>query len=137
MPLLAIPTPLAKHNGADVLGAALPELLRQDLQLILLTNVDPRAAAALVAESRRTPERIAVRAIGDDALVNQIHAGADLMLFPLRSDPGGLTQVQGMRYGAVPVVRATGALDDTVSEFDPASGRGNGFKFVRLLGQEI
>jgi starch synthase len=130
IPLLGVVAPPAKRNGSDVLRAALPELVRQDLQLVLLTGGDPRSAAPLTAEAKRAPERVAVRPVGDDALTHRIHGGADLLLFPSRSDPGGLTQVEGMRYGAVPVALATGALDDTVSEFDPATGTGNGFKFA-------
>jgi len=66
----------------------------------------------------------------DEALAHRIMAGADLFLVPSLYEPCGLTQMYAMKYGTVPVVRATGGLDDTIEEFDPVSKSGNGFKFV-------
>ena len=70
-----------------------------------------------------------VRIDFDESLAHRMLAGADLLLVPSRYEPCRLTQIYALRYGTVPVVRATGGLDDTIIPFDPASGEGNGFKF--------
>ena len=75
------------------------------------------------------PARIGVRVGFDEALAHLIEAGADMFLMPSRFEPCGLNQMYSMRYGTVPVVRATGGLDDTVRPFEPASGAGTGFTF--------
>src|ERR1700682_1973840 len=76
------------------------------------------------------PDRIAVRIGFDNALAHRIEAGADLFLMPSRYEPCGLNQIYSLRYGTVPVVRATGGLDDTIED-------GTGFKFAEYSGQAL
>jgi len=128
-PLLGMVSRLADQKGFDILMAALPELLRLDLQLVILGSGDARYESALAAEGRRAPDRLAVRIAFDEGAAHRIEAGADAFLMPSRYEPCGLNQMYSLRYGTVPIVRATGGLDDTISEFDPITGRGNGFKF--------
>ncbi len=129
-PLFGMVTRFADQKGLDILTAAIPELLRHDLQLAILGNGDVRYEHALAAEGRRAPERLAVRIAYDTAAAHHVEAGADAFLMPSRYEPCGLNQMYSLRYGTVPVVRATGGLDDTVTEFDPTTGHGNGFKFT-------
>lgn len=129
-PLLGMVSRFADQKGLDILSAALPELLRLDLQLAILGNGDTRYENAFAAESRGAPERLAVRIAYDVAAAHRVEAGADAFLMPSRYEPCGLSQMYSLRYGTVPVVRATGGLDDTVAEFDPTTGHGNGFKFA-------
>src|SRR4029450_8352437 len=77
----------------------------------------------------RFPDRVAVRTGMDEALAHRLIAGADLFLMPSRYEPCGLNQMYSQRYGTVPVVHATGGLDDTVAPFDVATGGGTGFPF--------
>ena len=70
-------------------------------------------------------------------LAHKIEAGADIFLMPSRYEPCGLNQIYSMKYGTVPVVRATGGLDDTVEEWDAATGTGTGFKFAGLESQDF
>ena len=79
--------------------------------------------------SKRIPERFALKTGYDNAIAHKIEAGADMFLMPSRYEPCGLNQIYSLKYGTVPVVRATGGLDDTIETFDPATGRGTGFKF--------
>jgi starch synthase len=71
-----------------------------------------------------------VKVAWDDPLAHRIEAGADMFFMPSRYEPCGLSQIYSLRYGTVPVVRATGGLDDTIDQFDPNTGRGTGFKFA-------
>ena len=76
------------------------------------------------------PQRVGIyKGYAGEPLAHQIEAGADMFLMPSLYEPCGLNQMYSMRYGTVPVVRATGGLDDTVQSFDPATGQGHGFKF--------
>ena len=84
----------------------------------------------LIGLGKKYPESIAVRIGFDEPRAHRIMAGADMLLIPSRYEPCGLTQIYALKYGTVPIVRATGGLDDTIKEFDPVSGRGTGFKFV-------
>src|SRR5207248_1912175 len=77
----------------------------------------------------RFPGRVGARVGFDEGLAHRIEAGADVFLMPSRFEPCGLNQLYSLRYGTVPIVHATGGLDDSVVEFDPATGAGTGFKF--------
>src|SRR5665811_534605 len=79
--------------------------------------------------NKQFPNKIAVKVAYDNAIAHKIEAGADMFLMPSRYEPCGLNQIYSLKYGTVPIVRATGGLDDTIEPFDPATGRGTGFKF--------
>jgi starch synthase len=78
----------------------------------------------------RYPRQTAVQIGFDESLAHKIIAGADLLLMPSRYEPSGLTQIYGLRYGTIPIARATGGLRDTISEFDSKTEKGDGFLFV-------
>ena len=80
---------------------------------------------------------MAVKIAYDNTLAHKIEAGADLFLMPSRYEPCGLNQIYSLRYGTVPVVRATGGLDDTIEPYDARSGHGTGFKFQEYSGQAL
>jgi starch synthase len=120
---------MTSQKGFDLLVAALDRLMTMEIDLVVLGNGEPQFEAALLAAHRAHPERVAVATGFDDDLAHQIQAGCDMFLMPSRFEPCGLTQMYALKYGTAPVVRATGGLADTVTEFDPAAGRGNGFVF--------
>jgi starch synthase len=127
--VLGVVSRLVDQKGCDLLAAALEDLLRRDLQLVVLGAGEERYQDLFAALPTRHPGRVGVHIGFDDVLAHKIEAGADLFLMPSRYEPCGLNQMYSLRYGTVPVVRATGGLDDTVVEFDPATGAGTGFKF--------
>jgi starch synthase len=130
-PLLGIVSRLAEQKGVDLLAAALPRVLAtSDAQLAVLGSGEERYEHALRALVADFPRRVAVRIGFDEGLAHRIEAGADVFLMPSRFEPCGLNQLYSLRYGTVPVVHATGGLDDTVAEFDPTAGTGTGFKFA-------
>ncbi len=130
-PLLGIVSRLAWQKGIDVVLDALPPLLEQSAaQLVALGSGDPDLERRLWDLAAHYPDRVAVRTGMDELLAHRIVAGADLLLMPSRYEPCGLNQMYSQRYGTVPVVHATGGLDDSVVEFDATSGEGTGFKFA-------
>ena len=136
-PLIGIVSRLASQKGFDLLEKALDELLERDLQLVLLGSGDKKYQDAFRAAAGRFPGRMAVRIAFEEALAHQIEAGADLFLMPSRYEPSGLNQLYSLKYGTIPVVRATGGLKDSVKEFDPATGTGNGFTFEAYDGAAL
>jgi starch synthase len=87
--------------------------------------------------NKQYPQKFAVKIAYDSALAHKIEAGSDIFLMPSRYEPCGLNQIYSMRYGTVPVVRATGGLDDTVEQFDRQALKGTGFKFKEYSGEAL
>ncbi|MDH7478687.1 MAG: glycogen synthase GlgA [Syntrophomonadaceae bacterium] len=136
-PLLGITTRLAAQKGVDLLVAAIEDLVRMGVQLVVLGTGEDRLQKQLAAAKMRYPEQVSVTLGFDATLAQKIYAGADIFLMPSRFEPCGLGQLISFRYGTVPVVRQTGGLMDTVSEFNPATGEGNGFVFKNYQPSEL
>jgi starch synthase len=130
VPLIGMVTRLAEQKGLDLVAAALPDLLALDLQLVILGRGDERYERWLADAGRRDPTRLAVRLAFDEGLSHRVEAGADAFLMPSRYEPCGLNQLYSLRYGTVPIVRATGGLDDTIDDVDADPVHGTGFKFA-------
>jgi starch synthase len=128
LPLLAVVSRLADQKGIDLLLAALPELLRRDLQVAVLGSGRHDWEEALQRAAGHHRDRLAVRIGFDEGLAHRIEAGADLFLMPSRFEPCGLNQLYSLRYGTVPVARSVGGLADTIEDFD-GWRRGTGFLF--------
>jgi len=126
-PLIGMVSRLADQKGFDILSAAMPELMKLDVGFVILGSGESKYQKLLEDLQRRYPEKISVNIVFDDALSHMIEAGCDMLLMPSKYEPCGLNQIYSLKYGTVPVVRATGGLDDTVSENKAKSG--NGFKF--------
>ena len=125
-PLLGMVTRVVEQKGLDLVDQVLPWLIGQtDAQLVLLGRGDPTLEFALAERMQRYPRRISVHLRFDARFAQRIYAGSDAFLMPSRYEPCGLAQLIALRYGAIPIVRATGGLADTVREgYD-----GNGFCF--------
>jgi starch synthase len=131
-PLFGVVSRLTAQKGLDLVLAALPALLRQGAQLVVQGSGDPVLEAAFSAAAHAHPQQVAVRVGYDESLAHRLIAGADVILVPSRFEPCGLTQLYGLRYGTLPLVRRVGGLADTVVDADePASreGRATGFVF--------
>ena len=113
-PLLGIISRFTGQKGFDLIAEAAPELFKDDIYLVALGNGEARWEDLFRDLQAEFPERVAVRFGYDDALAHRIEAGADIFLMPSRYEPCGLNQIYSLRYGTVPVVRATGGLDDTI-----------------------
>ena len=131
-PVFGLVSRLTSQKGLDLLLGALPGLLRRGGQLALQGTGDPAVEAAFVAAAQAHPEAVAVRIGYDEAFAHRLIAGADAILVPSRFEPCGLTQLYGLRYGTLPVVRRVGGLADTVvdaSEEAVQADRATGFSF--------
>jgi len=129
LPLVALVGRLADQKGVDLVLAALPELMRRELQLVLLGSGRRDWEEAFAHAAREHPHRFAARLGFDEGLAHRIEAGADIFLMPSRFEPCGLNQLYSLRYGTVPVVRRVGGLADTVEDYDGWK-RGTGFVFA-------
>ncbi len=132
-PLLGIVSRFAGQKGFDLLGVIPHELFSHNVYMAVLGNGEGQVEDMFRWLEREFPGRVAVRLGYDDALAHRIEAGSDSFLMPSRYEPCGLNQIYSLRYGTVPVVRATGGLDDTV--IDSGSGDATGFKFLDYNGK--
>jgi starch synthase len=113
-PLAGSVSRLTTQKGFDLLCEALPELVRRGLRYVVLGTGEPQFEERLRALAAAHPQQIGVRIAYDDGLAHRIEAGADMFLMPSRYEPCGLNQIYSLRYGTIPIVRATGGLDDTI-----------------------
>jgi starch synthase len=128
-PLVGMISRLSSQKGCELVLQIAEDAVKLNLFLVILGEGDEVYQSGLVELSQKHGRNIAVRIGFDDPLAHRIMAGADMLLIPSLYEPCGLTQMYALKYGTVPIVRATGGLDDTISPFDPARNNGNGFKF--------
>jgi starch synthase len=136
VPLVAVVSRLNDQKGTDVIADVVPALLQLGIQLVVLGSGDPHTEAKFAAYSQRSRGRMRAWIGFDEGMSHRIIAGADLFLMPSRFEPCGLTQMYAQRYGTLPIVRATGGLDDTVEQYD-GNGGGTGFKFWDLTHRSL
>jgi starch synthase len=136
-PLVGMVSRMVDQKGFDLIAAAAGELPRLDASFVVLGTGDRRYEEMWRAMGARYRDRIGARIGFDEALAHRVEAGADLFLMPSRFEPCGLNQMYSLRYGTVPVVRATGGLYDTVRNYDPWTGEGNGFTFDEYSPQAL
>ena len=132
VPLFGLITRLTYQKGLDVLARALGRILEMDVQFVLLGTGDPDAEAFFRTATAARSNRFHAWIDFDPALAHRIEAGCDFFVMPSRYEPCGLNQLYSLRYGTLPIVRATGGLDDSVDNYDEATGAGTGFKFHDL-----
>ncbi len=137
VPLLGMISRLADQKGFDLLMEILEELFALDIGFVLLGTGEQKYHDLFTQVAHKYPQKAGIRIAYDDHLAHKIEAGADIFLMPSKYEPCGLNQIYSLKYGTIPVVRATGGLDDTVTHYDPATKKGNGFKFVRYDAKEF
>ena len=128
-PLLGVVSRLDKQKGLDLLVDVLGEILDLEAGLVVLGTGEKPIQDTLEKAARNHPGQMAAKIGFDNELAHRIYAGADMFLIPSRYEPCGLTQMYSLKYGAAPIVRATGGLDDTIVDYNPDTNQGNGFKF--------
>jgi starch synthase len=136
-PVAGIISRFADQKGFDLLAEVAEKLLAEDLAIVVLGTGDVRYERMFAALAERHPENFAVKIAYDNTLAHKIEAGADMFLMPSRYEPCGLNQIYSLRYGTVPVVRATGGLADTIEPFNIANWMGTGFSFQEYTGEAL
>jgi len=132
--LLGIVSRFADQKGFDLIADRAHEMLREDVSLVVLGTGDRRYEDLFRALAGAYPGRVGFKFAYDNAIAHKIEAGSDIFLMPSRYEPSGLNQMYSLKYGTVPVVRATGGLDDSIENFDLEQGTGTGFKFTEYTG---
>jgi starch synthase len=133
-PVIGIVSRFADQKGFDLISDIARELMQEDIILTVLGTGERRYEELFETLANEFPGRVGVRIAYDNELAHKIEAGADMFLMPSRYEPCGLNQIYSLKYGTVPIVRATGGLDDTVESFDVQHGTGTGFKFEPYTG---
>lgn len=137
LPIVSMVSRLTKQKGLELLLQILPEMLRLNLQLVILGKGELKYEEPLRRSAQGQPEKMAAVLDFRDDLAHLIYAASDLFLMPSLFEPCGLGQLIAMRYGALPIVRQTGGLKDTVEELDPQKNKGEGFTFQDYNAQEL
>lgn len=128
-PLIGIVGRLSEQKGLDLVIGAMPELLSFDVKLAILGKGDEAFHKGLSLAAKKYKGRVSVNIGFSDKLAHMIYAGSDFFLMPSKYEPCGLGQLISLKYGAIPIVRKTGGLADTVGDYNPLLSRGTGFLF--------
>ncbi len=126
-PVFGMVTRVVEEKGFEILMPLLDRLLWDDVRLIILGEGDPAYETALAIAARKFPGKFAYQKDYDEKLAHVIEAGMDLSLIPSRFEPAGLSAMYNLKYGALPVARATGGIQEIIEDFDPTTDRGYGF----------
>jgi starch synthase len=140
VPLLAMITRLDVQKGILLLADIFDELMKLDLQFVLLGTGDRKYEERFKDFARKYPNQAGINIGFDNHLAHEIEAGADIFLMPSKYEPCGLNQLYSLRYGTVPLVRSTGGLADTITDYTSATlqnGKANGFSFDEFTSQAL
>jgi glycogen synthase len=130
--VIGIVSRFAAQKGFDLIAQIMDRLAREEMIVVVLGSGDKLYEEMFQRLNKQFPNKIAAKVAFDNAIAHKIEAGADMFLMPSRYEPCGLNQIYSLKYGTVPIVRATGGLDDTIEPWDARTGKGTGFKFYRL-----
>jgi starch synthase len=137
IPLIGIVSRFVDQKGFDLIAQVAEELMDENLALVALGTGQPEYEKLFKGLAEKYSARVGVKIGYDNTLAHKIEAGADMFLMPSRYEPCGLNQIYSLRYGTVPVVRATGGLDDTIQSFASKTHQGTGFKFEEYDGAAL
>src|ERR1700683_1019491 len=137
LPVIGIVSRFAAQKGFDLISQIADRLARESMIMVALGAGDKPYEELFLRLHKQFPNKIAVKVAYDNAIAHKIEAGADMFLMPSRYEPCGLNQIYSLKYGTVPIVRATGGLDDTIEPWDARTGKGTGFKFTECSGESL
>jgi starch synthase len=126
-PVFGMVTRVVEEKGFEILMPLLDRLLSDDVRLIILGEGDPAYETALAVAARKFPAKFAYQKSYDERLAHRIEAGMDITLIPSRFEPAGLSAMYSLKYGALPIARATGGIQEIIEDYDPTTDSGYGF----------
>ena len=127
----------AKQKGIELIASCIEGLLQLDVQMVMIGSGEKWAEGFFSDTAKRYPERFGCYVGYSEELAHKIEAGSDMFLMPSLFEPCGLNQIYSLRYGTLPIVRATGGLDDTIVNYDKKSDKSNGFKFYEASAHAL
>jgi starch synthase len=137
VPVIGIVSRFAAQKGFDLIAQIMDRLAREEMIMVVLGSGDKLYEEMFQRMNKQFPNKIAAKVAFDNVIAHKIEAGADMFLMPSRYEPCGLNQIYSLKYGTVPIVRATGGLDDTIEPWDARTGKGTGFKFSDHTGEAL
>ena len=137
VPVIGIVSRLSSQKGLDLVDHVIADIMREDVQLVVLGMGDSRYINLFSWAEQNYPGRVAARYSMDLSLAHRIYAGSDIFLMPSQFEPCGLSQMISLLYGTVPIVRETGGLRDTVLSYNEYTGAGNGFSFFNYNAHDM
>ena len=137
LPVIGIVSRFAAQKGFDLISQIMDRLALEEMIVVALGSGDKPYEEMFRRLNRQFPNKIAIKVAYDNAIAHKIEAGADMFLMPSRYEPCGLNQIYSLKYATVPIVRATGGLDDTIEPWDARTGKGTGFKFTDYNGEAL
>jgi starch synthase len=137
LPVIGIVSRFVAQKGFDLIAEIADDLALLPVIIIALGTGTKEYQDLVLDLHQSFPDKFAVKIAYDNALAHKIEAGADMFLMPSHYEPSGLNQMYSLKYGTVPIVRATGGLDDSVEPWNPATGKGTGFKFAAYTGTAL
>jgi starch synthase len=137
LPVIGVVSRFAGQKGFDLIQHIADRMAREELIVVALGTGDREYEDLFRRLNKQYPQKFAVKIEFNNRLAHKIEAGADMFLMPSRYEPAGLNQLYSLKYGTVPIVRATGGLDDTIEQYDAATGKGTGFKFKDHTGEAL
>ena len=136
-PVIGIVSRFASQKGFDLIAQVADRLMMEPLTICVLGTGEKEYEYLFRRLAQQFPTKFGLKVAYDNALAHLVEAGSDMFLMPSRYEPCGLNQIYSLKYGTVPIVRATGGLDDTVESYDPRTGEGTGFKFAEYHGTAL
>jgi len=137
VPLIGLVHRLTEQKGFDLILEIINYLLKQNLQIVVVGSGDKSYIKSFKKLARKKPKSIAIYSPFTEKMASWVYAGSDIFLMPSRYEPCGISQLISMRYGSIPIVHETGGLSDTISNFNPRTGKGNGFKFSSYTKEDL
>lgn len=136
-PVIGIISRLADQKGFDLISEIANELMSLDLQIVILGTGEKKYHELFQKIHNKYPQKLGVYLGFNESLAHLIEAGSDMFLMPSKYEPCGLNQIYSLKYGTIPIVRATGGLDDTIENIDEKTGSGTGIKFIKYDSKDL
>lgn len=137
VPLIGIVSRLVDQKGLDLVEQSMERILQHKVQLVVLGTGESRYEFAFRNFAERYPDKVSANILFNNTLAHKVYSACDFVLVPSAFEPCGLTQLIGLKYGAIPIVRETGGLKDTVTSYNEQTLQGNGFSFANYNADDF